>query len=141
MATGRNFPFPAPSRRFPKPSPHRLCPSIYTLPVADSIKTILVEIQLGSRTIYLSQEGVSATGRFYEPRILSMSPITREISYITGMYRTGDVTIELASPQREWETIIANESILHRRIHINYATTNSSKNTTGEARYGCKDIS
>ena len=121
MPTGRIFPLAAPSRRFPRPSPYRTCPRPYTFPTKSGVKTVLVEIHLDSGPVYISQGGVSATGRFYEPRLTSISTISREIPYITGMYRAGDVTLNLASPNREWETIAANEPILHRRVYISYA--------------------
>ena len=114
-----------------------------------------MEIHLDRGTLYISQEGIAATGRFYEPRLLSLSPISREISYITGMYRAGDVTLNIASPDREWETILANEPILHRRVYISYANVSeplerASRVFTGtitdfefgdgEIRLTCRDL-
>lgn len=120
---GRLFPQSAPSRLFPQPSPYRSSPSPFHIPTKTGAKTVLVEIWLDSGPVYISQEGVATGGRFYEPRLLSFDPIRREIGYLSnsGGYRQHSFMMQLASPNREWETIIANEPIIDRRVVVRYA--------------------
>ncbi len=79
---------------------------------------VLVELHLDSGTRRYSGDGIHSANYYWEPRLLSIGDINREISVLPESFRASDISITLADADQAISQLRRDEPFRRRKIRI-----------------------
>jgi hypothetical protein len=101
-----------------------VAPGICTAPrpfrsvVIGSGLVTLVEVHLDSGIQYVSYEGISSPGQWWEDTLISIGSISRDTPLLPEEPRISNTTIVIDNTNRKWSTLKATEPFRNRKVVI-----------------------
>ena len=81
---------------------------------------VLVELHLKSGVRRYSRVGVASPSNYWEPRLISVSGINREVSVIPRDYRVSGFTVRLADSDNVLSALRISETFRRRRVVVRF---------------------
>lgn len=125
------FPRTAPMQAFPQRNPSQAFPR----PFKESRPRVrqyipLVEMEFASETVRVAPDGVATPQGFYEPRLLDIGDIEREVPILPGLHTVAGSTLELSDIDNRFSKLKATDSF--RNVPVRYKL--------GEPVYGLRSF-
>ncbi len=79
---------------------------------------LVAELVLDSGTLYYSETGITTIGRFYEPRLLSISDVGREIPVVPGQFTAVTASVTLDNADYTFSKLRSTERLRRRTCNI-----------------------